>query len=153
MNKRGVFDEAFKETAVELSNAKGSVQQAARELGIDPGQISKWRQCPRFANPAQLLRHGATGKVRLTNTVPNAVLVPQKAVFEQQDKNYVYVVDGQGLVHQKNFVPKTRLSAFYVVQSGLKPGEQVVCDGIQDLRDGNRIKSQPVTMNSLAAAQ
>ena len=44
MNKRRVFDEAFKEMAVELSNAKGSVQQAARELGIDPGRISKWRQ-------------------------------------------------------------------------------------------------------------
>lgn len=107
----------------------------------------------RFDNPKQLLRHGATGKVRLTNTVPDAVLVPQKAVFEMQDQNYVYVVDDQGTVHQKNFVPKTRLSSFYVVQSGLAPGERVVCEGTQDLRDGNRIKPRPVTIKSLAAAQ
>ena len=49
MVKRRVFDEAFKEMArtggpVELSYAKGSIQEAARELGIDPGRIRKWRQ-------------------------------------------------------------------------------------------------------------
>jgi len=44
MVKRRVFDEAFKEMAVELSYAKASIQEAARELDIDPGRISKWRQ-------------------------------------------------------------------------------------------------------------
>ncbi|MGM9509050.1 transposase [Larkinella sp. GY13] len=44
MIKRRVFDEAFREMAVELSYAKGSIQEAARELGVDPGRISKWRQ-------------------------------------------------------------------------------------------------------------
>lgn len=44
MTKRRVFDEAFKEMAVELSYAKGSIQKAARELGVDPGRVSKWRQ-------------------------------------------------------------------------------------------------------------
>ncbi|WP_394355939.1 transposase [Spirosoma profusum] len=39
-----MFDEAFPEMAVELSYAKGSIQEAARELGVDPGRISKWRQ-------------------------------------------------------------------------------------------------------------
>ncbi|QHV96672.1 transposase [Spirosoma endbachense] len=49
MIKRRVFDEAFKEMArpgvpVELSYAKGSIHEAAHELDIDPGRISKWRQ-------------------------------------------------------------------------------------------------------------
>ena len=104
----------------------------------------------RFPNPKRLLKHGATGKVRLANTVPNALLLPQKAVFEQQDKNYVYVVDDQGTVRQKNFVPQSRLDAFYVVKTGLKPGERIVCEGIQDLRDGARITARPVSLNSLA---
>jgi transposase len=43
MRKR-VFDSSFKKMAVELSYAKGSVKEAAVELGIDPGRISKWRQ-------------------------------------------------------------------------------------------------------------
>jgi transposase len=42
--KKQVFDLAFKQMAVELSYAKGSVKTAAAELGIDPGRISKWRQ-------------------------------------------------------------------------------------------------------------
>ena len=44
MKKRRVFDETFKIMAVELSHAKGSVQEAARELGIDSSRITKWRQ-------------------------------------------------------------------------------------------------------------
>ncbi|GAB3228075.1 transposase [Spirosoma arcticum] len=44
MKKRRVFDQTFKRMAVELSHAKGSVQQAAGELGIDSSRITKWRQ-------------------------------------------------------------------------------------------------------------
>ncbi|MBF9239433.1 efflux RND transporter periplasmic adaptor subunit [Hymenobacter sp. BT683] len=105
----------------------------------------------RFPNPKGLLKHGATGKVSLANTVADALMVPQKAVFEQQDKNYVYVVDEQGTVHQKNFVPRSRLAAFYVVKSGLQPGERIVCEGTQDLRDGARITPRPVTLRSMLA--
>ena len=46
-----VFDEAFKRMAVELSHAKGSVQEAACELGIDSSRITKWRQSHK--NPSQ----------------------------------------------------------------------------------------------------
>lgn len=43
MSKR-VFDETFKQMAVDLSYAKGSVKGVADELGIDPARLSKWRQ-------------------------------------------------------------------------------------------------------------
>jgi transposase len=43
MMKKRVYDVAFKKMAVELSEAKGSVKEAAEELGIDPGRISKWK--------------------------------------------------------------------------------------------------------------
>ena len=43
-----VFEESFKKMAVELSYLKGSVSQAARELDLDPGRLSKWRMDPRF---------------------------------------------------------------------------------------------------------
>ncbi|WP_316934379.1 efflux RND transporter periplasmic adaptor subunit [Hymenobacter sp. AT01-02] len=80
----------------------------------------------RFANPQRMLKHGATGRIRLTNTLPEALLVPQKAVFEIQDKNYVYVVDSVNQVHMRNFKPQTRSGLFYVVKEGLKPGERIV---------------------------
>ena len=58
MKKRRVFDETFKKMAVELSHAKGSVQEAARELGIDSSRITKWRQT--YKIPSQVA-HTASG--------------------------------------------------------------------------------------------
>lgn len=51
MIKRRVFDEAFKQMAVELAQAKGSIQEAARELGVDAGRISKWKQRGKKTDP------------------------------------------------------------------------------------------------------
>ena len=53
MKKRRVFDETFKIMAVELSYAKGSVQEAARELGIDSSRVTKWRQT--YKSPSQVV--------------------------------------------------------------------------------------------------
>lgn len=125
----------------------GKIETVESEFESNTGAIA-FRA--RFNNPQRMLKHGATGKVRLANTVADAVLVPQKAVFEQQDKYYVYVLNKQGIVHQQSFAPKSRLAAYYVVKSGLKAGEQVVCEGIQDLRDGARIAGRAVTLKSVA---
>lgn len=103
----------------------------------------------RFPNPDHLLRHGATGKIRLETEVDNAVLVPQKAVFEVQDKNFVYVVDGGNKVRTRSFEPQSRTGQFYVVKSGLKPGDRVVYEGIQQLRDGMAITPRFLPADSL----
>ena len=100
----------------------------------------------RFPNPDRLLRHGATGKVRLINPLPDALLIPQTAVFEVQDHDYVYVVDAKGIVRQRAFVPQTRLGTCYVVGSGLKAGDAVVCEGTQSLRDGDAIRPRFVPL-------
>ncbi len=104
-----------------------------------------------FPNPKRLLRHGATGKIRLTTDVDDAVLVPQKAVFEVQDKNFVYVVDATNKVRSRNFVPSSRVDQFYIVQSGLKPGDRIVYEGIQSLKDGMRISPKALPTKSLQA--
>lgn len=102
-----------------------------------------------FSNPARLLRHGATGKVRLTTDVDDAVLVPQKAVFEVQDKNFVYVVDAGNKVKTRSFVPSSRVDQFYIVKSGLKPGDRIVYEGIQNLRDGMTIVPKALPASTL----
>ncbi len=105
----------------------------------------------KFPNPDKLLKHGATGTIRLANRIQNALIIPQKAVFEIQDKNYVFVVDENNTVTMKNFVPKTRFSHFYIVESGLEPGEKIVYEGIQEVRDGLQIVPQMVGLDSLLA--
>ncbi|MCX6218805.1 efflux RND transporter periplasmic adaptor subunit [Spirosoma sp.] len=104
-----------------------------------------------FPNPKQLLRHGATGKIRMSTDVDDALLVPQKAVFEVQDKNYVYVIDATNKVKSISFVPSSRVDQFYIVQSGLKAGDRIVYEGIQSLKDGMTIVPKPLAPKSLQA--
>jgi RND family efflux transporter MFP subunit len=104
-----------------------------------------------FPNPQRLLRHGATGKIRLSTDVDDAILVPQKAVFEVQDKNFVYVVDATNKVRSRSFIPSSRVDQFYIVQSGLKPGERIVYEGIQSLKDGMIIVPQRLSASRLRA--
>ncbi|WP_211330029.1 efflux RND transporter periplasmic adaptor subunit [Deminuibacter soli] len=104
----------------------------------------------KFANPNRVLRHGGTGKVLLNTAMENALLVPQKAVFEIQDKSFVYVVGKDNRVKQRSFVPKTRIADCYIVQSGLLPGDKVVFEGIQSLQEGVAIDPQLVSADSLS---
>ncbi|MDO7849803.1 efflux RND transporter periplasmic adaptor subunit [Hymenobacter sp. M29] len=128
----------------------GRIETTESEFNPNTGSLA-FRA--RFANPQRMLKHGASGRVRLTTTLPAALLLPQKSVFEIQDKNYVYVVDGQGVVHMRNFHPQARTGDFYVVKDGLQPGERVVYEGAASLKDGQRISPHPVTLDSLLAAR
>jgi len=103
----------------------------------------------RFSNPEKLLKHGSTGTIRLTNTVENAILVPQKAAFEIQDKNFIYVVGKDNKIKIRSFVPKSRLAGYYIVKSGLEPGETIVCEGLQGLKDGATINPKAIALDSV----
>ncbi|MBV8250981.1 MAG: efflux RND transporter periplasmic adaptor subunit [Chitinophaga sp.] len=124
----------------------GKIETMESEFEENTGSIA-FRA--RFPNPSKLLKHGASGKVKLSNDIDSAVIIPQKAVFEMQDKNYVFVVDQKGVVKMRNFVPETRFAHYYIVQSGLRPGEDIVCEGVRNIRDGMQISPRSVAMDSL----
>ncbi len=105
----------------------------------------------RFPNPNKLLRHGSSGKIRLASPVNDALLVPQKAVFDVQDKNYVYVVDAANKVKTRSFVPQGRVDSNYIVLSGLKAGERVIYEGIQNVREGMTIIPTALPADSLTS--
>ena len=126
----------------------GNIETMEGEFQASTGSIAFRAH---FPNPEKMLKHRATGRISLSNTLKDALMVPQKAVFEIQDKNYVYVVDDNNQVHMKNFVPKLRFSYYYIVGSGLEAGDRIVYEGIQSLRDGMQIEPEPVSMDSLLA--
>jgi RND family efflux transporter MFP subunit len=115
---------------------KGQVETMENVFDENTGSIA-FRA--RFPNPEKLLRHGATGKVELTTKVKGALMVPQKAVFEIQDKNYVFLLGKDHVVKMTNFIPQTRVSDLFIVQSGLSEGDNIVYEGIQQVRDGMEI--------------
>jgi membrane fusion protein (multidrug efflux system) len=144
---------ADKSTIVELELADGSYFKQkgtveTMEGAFDEGTGSIAFRA-RFSNPEKLLKHGSTGTIRLTNTVENAILVPQKAAFEIQDKNFVYVLGKDNKIKTRSFVPQSRSAGYYVVKSGLKSGETIVYEGLQGLKDGATIAPKNIPLDSL----
>jgi len=93
------------------------------------------------------LKHGSTGKLQLYKTWPDALLVPQASTFAIQDKNYVYVLDEKNVAHVKNFSSLGRYRKYFVV-NGLREGDRVVTQGLQQLREGIEIKPRLISIDT-----
>jgi membrane fusion protein, multidrug efflux system len=74
--------------------------------------------------------------------LPNALLVPQRAVLERQGQTSVFVVREGDTVEDRKVTMGARIGADWLVEEGLTPGERVVVDGVQKLRPGIRVKPQ-----------
>lgn len=93
----------------------------------------------KFANEAGVLKHGSTGKVVVRSDLTDALIIPQKSTFEVQEHVYVYTVDSEGRARARRVVPKLRLKEGFVIESGLKPDERIIVEGIQHVREGLKI--------------
>lgn len=145
-DERGVPEEvSFLMANNEPFSLTGKIETAENEIDKTTGNIA-FRA--RFKNPKGILRHGATGKVLVKEELKNALLIPQKATFEIQDKTYVFIVDNNNTVRLRSIVPRVRFSKWYVLQSGVQSGEKIVYEGIQHLKEGSRI--QPLLLSSAA---
>lgn len=97
----------------------------------------------RFPNPDKLIKHGASGKVQMTNMLNDVYLIPQKSTFEIQEYNYVYLVDSENKVNVRSFRPMGRHGLFYVAHD-FQPNDKVVLEGIQLLKDDVTVKTNLV---------
>jgi membrane fusion protein (multidrug efflux system) len=95
-----------------------------------------------FANPNLLLRHGETGNILLSETVDNALVIPQKATFEVMDKRYVYVVDGKGVIDSREITIDKEIPHLFVIKSGLTEQDTVLLEGIGKLSKGKTIQTK-----------
>jgi len=109
-----------------------------------------------FPNPDNVLRPGQYGRARiLVETRSNALLVPQRAVQELQNLRSVAVVGADNKVTFRNVKTGPRVDTLWVIDEGLKPGEQVVAEGLQALSDGMIVRTKamaPETTKTASAA-
>lgn len=90
-----------------------------------------------FPNPNKLLRPGQFAKVRAEiDLVKDAVLVPQRCVSELQGIYSVYVVDENNKVTNRQIEAGETVGQFWLIRSGLEPGERVVYEGLQSIKEG-----------------
>jgi membrane fusion protein (multidrug efflux system) len=101
----------------------------------------------RFPNPQAMLLPGLFLRAEFTQAVdPSAFLVPQEAVARDVGGKAAVFVVGPGNKAQRKVVDATRTyGAFWVVKSGLKPGDKVITQGIANLKDGAPVKPVPAS--------
>lgn len=92
-----------------------------------------------FPNPKGLLRHGETGNVLATAPYKNALIIPQKSTFEILEKKYVFVVDKDNVIHQREITIAEELPDIYILKDGLSENERIVLEGIRKVRDQEKI--------------
>ena len=95
-----------------------------------------------FPNPEGLLRHGQTGTLLLHETLADAIVIPQRAVFEILDKHYVYVLDEAGIVHQRAIQIAYEKDDIFVVERGLTVDDTILLDGVRQVHDGVQVEAE-----------
>ena len=131
---------------VELMLADGSVYPQKGRIetltGVIDTKTGSFTLRALFPNTDYVLRSGGTGNVLIPSQLDSALMVPQKATSEIQDKKFVYVLQPDSTV--KN----TPVEVFnlddgknYVVTSGLRAGDRIVVEGVATLKDGAKIKA------------
>ncbi len=108
-----------------------------RQVEIQTGTIKVQAT---FPNPDNILRPGLYAKIRApTGTVHNALLVPQNAVLQTQGQYQVAVVDSDNKVTMRTVTMGEQVGGLQLLQSGVAPGERVVTEGLQKVRDGMEV--------------
>jgi membrane fusion protein, multidrug efflux system len=145
-----------KKFGVELILADGTTHPhkgrlEAIERAVDPttgtltGQFS-------FPNPEQILRPSQYGRARIViDLKQGAVLVPQRAVQEIQGLYSLMVVKPDATVEQRMVKAGERVGNQWVIDSGIKPGEKVIVEGIQRVRPGVQVSAKPEKIEEAAS--
>lgn len=118
----------------------GSIELFDR--AVDP-QTGTLKIRLKFPNTKRTIRAGMTCTVKVLNRNPEKlVLIPSKALVEQMGEFFVYVAD-KDTARQHKVMVGAQVSNKVIIMSGLDPGEKIVVDGIQKLKNGVAIQLTP----------
>ena len=120
-------------------NHEGTIVKTSGVIDAATGTVSV---IARFPNPEHLLKSGGSGQIVIARSNNHALLVPQEATVQVQNKIFVYKVDGNNKVHYSEITVDPQNDGInYIVTSGLKMGDRIVTKGVSGLEDGAQIKA------------
>jgi membrane fusion protein (multidrug efflux system) len=121
-------------------NHKGRLDAIERAVDVSTGTLTGQFS---FPNPERILRPGQYGKARfVTDVKEGALLVPQLAVQEIQGLYSVMVVKPDATVEQRMVKAGERVGNLWIIDSGLKPGEKVIVEGLQKVKPGVHVSAK-----------
>ena len=126
---------------------KGQVVQADRALSENTGTLTMKAL---FPNPSGLLIPGMFARVRLgSETVPGAILVPQRAIQQVLDKTFVLVVGEDGKSQARSVELGDKVGSYYIIKSGVTENDNVIVEGLTKLQDGMALQVTTVTPDQM----
>jgi membrane fusion protein (multidrug efflux system) len=140
----------FKSTSTDIQN-KVELQLSDGTLFTNSGKIETSETIvdkttgnialrAKFNNKEGLLKHGSSATIIWAKPAQNAVIIPKKSTFEVQDYIYVFVVDKDGLAKQRSIKILEDLPLYYAIESGLNLKEKILYDGIQMVKNNEKIQ-------------
>jgi membrane fusion protein (multidrug efflux system) len=122
-----------------LYGHKGRLDFVDREVDTSTGAMLVQAT---FPNPEELLRPGLFTKVRIKmRVVKDAIMIPQRCVMELQGLHSVFVVDSNNTIQSRDIKVGNKVGSSWMITEGLKPGEKVVYEGLQRVKDGATVKA------------
>jgi len=129
-----------------LYEHKGKPDFVDREVDTTTGAILVQAS---FPNPEKLLRPGQFVKVRIkVESVKDGILIPQRSVMELQGLFNVFVVNSEGKIESREVTVGSKVGSLWLIKEGLKPGEKVVYEGLQKVKDGAAVNATVVDITS-----
>ena len=134
--------------AVKLQLADGTIYdhpgRVATVSGVIDATTGSVSMRADFPNPQHLLKSGGSGSIVVPHVSSSAIVIPQYAVAQVQDKHFVYIVGKDNKVkYTAVTVDPQDDGKNFIITSGLKVGDRIVVNGISSLTDGAEIK--PIT--------
>ena len=142
----GSMDSAV--VSITLSNGEeypvqGKLVQADRALSENTGTLTVKAL---FGNPNGILLPGMFARVKLGGEViPNAILVPQRAVQQLLDKSFVIVVGPDNKSVSKPVTLGEKVGSYYIIKDGISADDVVVVEGLTNLQEGQDLSVTMVT--------
>lgn len=129
---------------------QGKIDFLDNQLTASTGTI---RMRAQLDNQQRQFTPGLFARVRLPGSAQfEAVLIDDKAVLTDQDRKYVYVVDGEGKAQRRDIQPGAMVDGLRIVKSGLQSGDKVIIAGLQKVfMPGMPVTAQPVAMRAAVA--
>ncbi len=130
---------------------KGVFAFADRQVDVKTGTI---KVAALFPNPGNILRPGQFARVRAqTTTRKGALLVPQRAVTELQGSYQVAVVRADNKVDIRPVKVAERIDNLWIIDEGLKPGERVIAEGVQKIKQDMEVNPKPYGAGPRASSE
>ena len=137
---------------VELILANGSTYTEKGKITTVTGQVDPTSGSIQFRvsfpNPSGLLTNGNTGEIRIPKQFNNAIVVPESALYEQQENVFLYKIVNDSVVATKVNVA-ARINNMGIIQDGIKLGDKIAAQGVGVLKTGMKVNPQLTTTDSI----